>query len=475
MSARGRRVGTRRAGLIGVVCLLLAGCGAGPTPPAGVTTAPPANVSSSPPAASNPALASVPPTARPRPTPPPADIGVKVVATGLSAPDGLVSAPDGSGRLFILDQAGKVYILKDGALLPQPFLDVSAEVVTLSPDYDERGLLGLAFDPKFAQDGRLFIYYTAKLRPGAARGQDHTDTLSSFTVSSADPNRVDPGSERKILQFEQPQANHNGGGLGFGPDGDLYIGVGDGGNEGDIGPGHSPGGNAQDTSKLNGKILRIDVSGPAAYSIPADNPFAKGGGRPEIYADGLRNPWRFSWEPDGQHRLLIDDVGWGRFEEVDVGVNGGNYGWPVREGDHCVDEQSPLSDLATCATSDKLGNSFINPVFEYAHADVGIAIVGGLIYHGSAIPALTGRYVFADLSRDWTTTIPTGHGSVLAATPAGSSTTWTWAKLSIQGDPVLGFVDGIGQDATGELYLLTRDELGPTGQTGQVLEIVPGG
>ena len=286
---------------------------------------------------------------------------------------------------------------------------------------------------------------------------------------------MDPSSERRILQFEQPQANHNGGGLGFGPDGDLYIGVGDGGNEGDVGPGHSPGGNAQDTSKLNGKILRIDVNGTAPYSIPPDNPFAKGGGRPEIFAVGLRNPWRFSWEPDGEHRLLIDDVGWGRYEEVDVGVNGGNYGWPVREGDHCVDEQSPLSDLATCATSDQRGDSFVGPVFEYTHTDVGIAIVGGLIYQGSAIPALQGRYVFADLSRNWTTITPTGHGSVLAATPGPSSSTWTWAKLSVQGDPVLGFVDGIGQDASGELYLLTRDELGPTGQTGQILEIVPSG
>jgi glucose/arabinose dehydrogenase len=165
-------------------------------------------------------------------------------------------------------------------LLAQPFLDVSAQLVTLDPSYDERGLLSLAFDPKFAQTGRVFVYYTAKLRAGAAAGQDHTDVISSFTVKPSDPSQVDPASERTILQFEQPQPNHNGGGLGFGPDGDLYIGVGDGGNEGDIGAGHSAGGNAQDTTKLNGKILRIDVSGAAPYTIPPDNPYTRGGGRP---------------------------------------------------------------------------------------------------------------------------------------------------------------------------------------------------
>ena len=466
MAEQRTRASRGMAGLTGLLCLVLAACGASASP-AGFSSAPiPSTAVASGPASSGTAA----PTSRPHPTLP-GDVALKTVVSGLVAPDGVVGAPDSSGRLFVLDQTGKVLIVKDGQVLPEPFLDVSSKLVTLSPDYDERGLLGLAFDPDFARTGRVFVYYTAKLRSGAAPGQDHTDTISSFTVSAANPDQVEPGSEKVILQFEQPQANHNGGGLGFGPDGDLYIGVGDGGNEGDVGAGHSPGGNAQDPTKLNGKLLRIDVSGSAPYTIPADNPYARGGGRPEIYALGLRNPWRFSWEPGGAHRLLIDDVGWGRFEEVDVGVNGGNYGWPVREGDHCVDEKSPLSDLATCATADQAGKPFIDPAFEYSHQAVGIAIVGGLIYHGSAIPALSGKYVFSDLSRDWTTATPIGRGSILAAQP-GASGTWPWSPLSIQGDPRLGFVDGIGQDAAGELYLVTRDELGPTGQTGELVEIV---
>jgi glucose/arabinose dehydrogenase len=448
---------------------LLAACGSAPAS-AGFTIE--AGASASPTAAGSPSAA---PTGRPRPSAPAADVGIKVIAGGLPAPDGLVGAPDGRGRLFVIDQTGKVFIIQDGAVLPQPFLDVSAKLPALDPSYDERGLLGLAFDPKFGQTGRVFIYYTARLRKGAPAGQDHTDVVSSFRVSPADPNVVDPASEQTILQFEQPQANHNGGGLGFGPDGDLYIGVGDGGSEGDIGPGHSAGGNGQDLTKLNGKILRIDVGGAAPYTIPPDNPYAHGGGRPEIYADGLRNPWRFSWEPAGQHRLISVDVGWGRYEEVDVVVAGGDYGWPIREGAHCLDVKAPLADVASCASADKQGRPLLDPVFEYSHADVGIAIVGGDIYQGSTIPALAGRYVFADLSRNWTTTTPVGRGSLLAATPLAGPGTWAWQKLTIQGDPPLGFVAGLGEDGGGELYLLTRDQLGATDDTGQVLEVVPGG
>jgi glucose/arabinose dehydrogenase len=468
-----RRIGgTRSAAVVLAAALSMIGCSS--TAPAGFTGAP--GSLGSPAASTTPGSgASATPTSQPHVTLPPADIGVKEIANGLPGPDGLVGAPDSTGRLFVIDQTGKVFIIAKGSLVPQPFLDVSTEMPALDPSYDERGLLGLAFGPAFAQSGRVFVYYTAKLRKGAAAGMDHTDVVSSFRVSATDPDQVDPASEQRILQFEQPQANHNGGGLGFGPDGDLYIGVGDGGSEGDIGPGHTAGGNGQDTTKLNGKILRIDVSGASGYAIPADNPFAKGGGRPEIYAYGLRNPWRFSWEPAGRHRLLASDVGWGRYEEVDVIVAGGNYGWPVREGLHCLDVSAPLSDVATCASADKHGKPLIDPVFEYSHTDVGIAIVGGFVYHGGAIPSLAGKYVFADLSQDWTGNTPIGRGSILAATPSGGAGPWPDAKLSVTGDPQLGFVAGFGEDAAGELYVLTRDQLGATGDTGQVLEIVPGG
>ncbi len=446
---------------------LLAACGASP-PTGGFTgSTPSTGVSGGP--------ASAPASSRPHPTLPPGDIALKAITGGLPGPDGLVGAPDGSGRLFVIDQTGKVFIIDNGSVLPEPFLDVSSELVTLDASYDERGLLGLAFDPEFAQTGRVFAYYTAPLRKGAPAGQDHTDVVSSFQVSSTNPDQVVPGSEQRILQFEQPQANHNGGRLSFGPDGDLYIGVGDGGSEGDIGPGHSAGGNGQDTTKLNGKILRIDVRAATSYTVPGGNPFAKGGGRPEIYAYGLRNPWRFSWEPASGQRLLASDVGWGRYEEVDVIVAGGNYGWPIREGDHCLDVRAPLSNVASCPSTGKGGEPLTNPVFEYSHTDVGIAIVGGFVYRGSAIPSLAGKYVFADLSKDWTGTTPVGRGSILAATPGSGGSPWPWTKLKITSDPGLGFVAGFGEDAAGELYVLTRDQLGATGDTGRVLEIVPGG
>ena len=249
------------------------------------------------------------------------------------------------------------------------------------PEYDERGLLGLAFDPDFARNGRFFVYYGAPVRADAAADQDHTDTLSEFHVSASDPDRADPASERYVLRFEQPQPNHSGGALGFGPDGLLYLGTGDGGGSGDASPGHSPQGNAQDRTRLNGKILQIDV-GPDTgkpYTIPDGNAFAKAAdGRPEIYAHGFRNPWRLSWEPDGAKRLLVSDVGYGRFEEIDAVESGGNYGWRVREGAHCLNVEFPLVDLPDCDMTDDLGRPLIDPVLEYTHQAVGIAVVGGV-------------------------------------------------------------------------------------------------
>jgi glucose/arabinose dehydrogenase len=342
---RSRRLGA----LLATALLGVSACAPAPsTAPAsanatatpGAATSPSATTSAAPPS----------PAASPNPN---ADAAIQVVATGLSTPVGLVAAPDGSGRLFIVEQTGRIWILREDGIENQPFLDLSDRLVPLDPTYDERGLLGLAFDPDFASSGRFFVYYSAPNRDGAAAGSDHTNTLSEIRVSGDDLNRADPATERVILQFEQPQPNHSGGGLGFGPDGDLYLGTGDGGGTGDDDPGHSAQGNAQDRTKLNGKILRLDVSGAGsgrAYRIPADNPFADGGGRPEIYAYGFRNPWRLAWEPAGARRLLVSDVGYGRFEEIDVVRKGGNYGWRVREGAHCLNVEF-LSSTSTRATS----------------------------------------------------------------------------------------------------------------------------
>jgi glucose/arabinose dehydrogenase len=346
------------------------------------------------------------------------DIELRVVVEGLGTPVGLVAAPDESGRSFVLEQTGKIHVLRDGRLLNQPLLDLSRKLVRLSPDYDERGLLGLAFHPQFATNGRLFVYYSAPVtRRGGGIIADHINTLSEFRISANDADRADPASERVVLVFGQPQPNHSGGALGFGPDGFLYLGAGDGGGTGDASPGHSVQGNAQDTSKLNGKVMRIDVDGKRPYAIPPDNPFVRGGGRPEIYAYGFRNPWRLSWEPAGQRRLLVSDVGYGRYEGLDVVTKGGNYGWRIREGRHCLDIAFPLQEVGRCPSKGARGDTLIDPVVEYSHRQIGTAIVGGYRYRGTALPALRDQYVFADYSADWTTDIPQPRATLMAAQP----------------------------------------------------------
>lgn len=364
-------------------------------------------------------------------------------------------------------------------LLPEPFLDISAKLVDLMPDYDERGLLGLAFHPDFATNGRFFVYYGASLGKSAEAGQDHTNTLSEFKVSASNPDRADPGSERRLLQFEQPQFNHSGGALGFGPDGFLYLGAGDGGGRGDASEGHSPQGNAQDTQKLNGKIMRIDVDQPGpgdrAYGIPADNPFASGGGRPEIYAYGFRNPWRLTWEPDGARRLLVSDVGFGRYEEIDAVVKGGDYGWRIREGRHCLDLVTPLQPLASCSPTGDNGDPLIDPVIEYSHKEIGTAVVGGYVYRGSAMPALKGQYIFGDFTAEWTTPTPSPRATLMASTPLADDRDWEWRRLSVESGEIAKFLTGLGEDDDGEIYAMTRTVQGPTGLTGEVSRLVAGG
>jgi glucose/arabinose dehydrogenase len=405
-----------------------------------------------------------------------ADVAIDVVGRGLSTPVALVAPPDASGRLFVVEQTGRIWILRDDGIENVPFLDLSDRLVELDPTYDERGLLGLAFHPDFASNGRFFVYYGAPVRNGAAAGADHTNTLSELRVSVDDPDRADPASERFLLRFEQPQPNHSGGGLGFGPDGYLYLGTGDGGGQGDASPGHSPQGNAQDRTRLNGKVLRLDVdvegAGSRTYAIPADNPFTGGGGRPEIYAYGFRNPWRLAWEPGASARLLVSDVGYGRYEEVDVVEKGRNYGWRVREGAHCLNVDFPLVDLETCDLEDDRGEALTDPVLEYSHSAVGIAVVGGYVYRGTAIPALGGQYVFADFSRDFSGAIE-GHGTLLVAQPlAAAGERWAWRRLALRDGPLDRFVTGMGEDAAGELYVLARTEFGPVGQTGEVLKLI---
>jgi glucose/arabinose dehydrogenase len=293
----------------------------------------------------------------------PPELRLEPVVEGLEAPVFLTHAGDGSGRLFVVERAGRVLILDQGVLLAEPFLDIRDRVLAGG----ERGLLGLTFHPDFARNGRFFVSYT--------RQEDGGSIIAEYRVSP-DPNRS-RRRERVLLSVPQPFSNHNGGMIAFGPDGLLYIGLGDGGSGGD------PGNRAQDRDELLGKILRIDVGG-RPYAIPADNPFAEGGGRPEIYALGLRNPWRFSFDR-GTGRLLAGDVGQGHREEIDLIRRGRNYGWRILEGTRCY---RPRED---CERS-----GFEPPLDEYPHRRGRCSVTGGYVYRGEAIPELTGTYLFAD-------------------------------------------------------------------------------
>ncbi len=312
------------------------------------------------------------PTLSPTPaaTPTPVVYTWQPVAAGLDKPDSIANAGDGSGRLFVIEQPGTVRIIEGGLLLTTPFLDLRDRVGSQG---SEQGLLGIVFDPAYRQNGFFYVNYTDK---------NGNTVIARFKVSS-NPDQADASSEVHILDVPQPYPNHNGGQLAFGPDGYLYIGLGDGGSEDD------PLGNGQSRQTLLGKLLRIDVHQGSPYAIPPDNPFARGGGRPEIWAYGLRNPWRFYFDPL-THGLYIADVGQDLWEEIDYvppNYSGAalNFGWSCREGLHAYQGCQPPA-----------GVTFTDPVWEYDHSQGSCAIIGGPVYHGKALPGLDGVYLFGD-------------------------------------------------------------------------------
>ena len=347
-------------------------------------------------------------------------IAARTVFEGLEQPVFLTSPAD-DPRLFILEQTGRIRVAVDGELQEQPFLDLRDEVAAGG----ERGLLGLAFHPGYASNGRFFVNYTD-------RGGD--TRIVGYRVS-ADPNAADPATAELLLAVEQPAPNHNGGWLGFGPDGLLYIGMGDGGGAGDTFA------NGQNPETLLGTMLRIDVDGGTPYAIPPGNPFAAGGGAPEIFAIGLRNPWRASFDGDD---FYIADVGQNRLEEVNVITTadaGANLGWNVMEGDACFAADS-------CDTA-----GLVLPVHTYSH-DLGCSITGGHVYRGAAIPDLDGHYFFADYCSGVLFSFRLVDGA------ARDTTDWTESVGDLDG------VTSFGQDAAGEIYLTLAD--------GRVLQLVPG-
>jgi glucose/arabinose dehydrogenase len=361
-------------------------------------------------------------------TPPPPQgtvpVALQQVAGGLAFPLYLTTPP-GDPRLFVVEKGGAIRIIANGAVLPTPFLDLTSRVSTGS----EQGLLGLAFDPAYATTGRFVVHYTDPA--GDTR-------LSSFHVST-DPDRADPASEEVLIAIDQPFPNHNGGQIVFGPDGFLYFGLGDGGSGGD------PNGTGQRLDDLLGSILRLSLAGATGYTVPADNPFVGvSGARPEVWSHGLRNPWRFSFDRlTGD--LYIGDVGESRLEEVDVapaGAGGGrgvNYGWNVMEGTSCYAS-------AGCDTT-----GLALPVLVYDHGQ-GCSVTGGYVYRGSAIPALQGHYFYADYCSGFVRSFRFAGGEVV------DQTDWPTLRPG-------GAVPSFGEDAAGELYVLSAD--------GRVLKIVP--
>jgi len=439
-----------------------------------------------------------------------AGAGVERIAEGLVAPVGFEVAPDDSGRLFVLDQPGQLYVHDGEELQDEPFLDVSDMLVDVggreSGPFDERGLLGLAFHPDFQNNGRFFLRLSVPLddppylssAPWEERPADfdHMEVLSEFQASD-DLSTADPESETRLLEMPSPQFNHNAGAVAFGPDGYLHVPTGDGGDANDTGLGHvedwydaNEGGNGQDvTQNLMGGSLRIDVDNEGEdlpYAIPEDNPFAEGGefadsdGLPEHYAWGLRNPWKASFN-DGD--FLVSTNGQNLFESVYNVENGGNYSWNVKEATHCFSTESPTDPPEDCpdSTPDDVrgGEPLLDPVIEYPHtyegSAVGVSIIGGYMYNNDAIDGLNGKYVFGDYSQ--TGADPAGR--IFAATPSDSEDElWSLEEVQIEGSQngrLNIFVLAFGRDNDGRLYVMGNETGVPDGETGVVYRLVPVG
>jgi glucose/arabinose dehydrogenase len=412
-------------------------------------------------------------------------VTLELVTAGLTAPLELTTPPNDERR-FVAEQTGLIHILDErGDPLAEPFLDLADRLVAFRPGFDERGLLGLAFHPAYADNGRFFVYYSAPLRQGSLAALNHTARISEFRVSDQNPNLADPESERIVLEVDQPAFNHNGGQLAFGPDGYLYIAFGDGGASRDVGPFHPPKGNAQDITTLLGSILRIDVDADdgRGYAVPDDNPFvadfeldedrtwsgtaAGFGARDEIYLWGVRNPFRFSFDRETGD-MWIGDVGQGMWEAHHLVTEPGNLGWRIMEGDQWFDPDAPLETAPEGPTTGPHGEALVMPVIVYGNVGNvedgrGISTTGGYVYRGSAIPELQGHYVFGDWSQSFTE--PGGKLFVAAETADGE---WEFV-LDRQLDH---FVLSLGEDADGELYLLTSESNAPQGDTGRVWRLV---
>jgi hypothetical protein len=394
-------------------------------------------------------------------------VDVEPVVSGFGFPTDVAFQP-GADRLFLVERSGRIRVAESGRLLEEPFLDVSDRVLTEG----EQGLLGLALHPDFESNRRVYVRYSAPPREGTPDDYAHTFVLSEFEATD-DFRRVRPETERPVLEIPQPHVFHNAGDLAFGPEGYLYVPVGDGGDDYDMGSGHTDdwydwneGGNGQDTTEnLLGSVLRIDVDDREegeGYAVPDDNPLVGEEGLDEQFAWGLRNPWKLSF--DGED-LYVADVGQGDYEEVNLVRRGGNYGWNVREGTMCLNARSnryyPLFPLPSCPDEAPDGRRLRDPVIQYPHQvrtedgvrEPGRAVIGGYRYRSDGVPALTDGYVFGDFMS------PTyGSGRLFVAWPGDGDGQWEPRELRVAsadsgrlGSGLLGY----GRDPAGELYVLT--------------------
>jgi glucose/arabinose dehydrogenase len=419
-------------------------------------------------------------------------VGYTTVASGLVSPTSATAPRGERDHLYVADQNGKIWGVElHGKRRKWVAADLTSLMVSdlgkvVPIPYDERGLLGLAFDPDFSRNGLLYTFTSENptaapdftTQPGVKPGGGQA-VVTRWTVRDRHQRhlRVNPASRKVLMRIDKPQFNHNGGKLAFGPDRMLYISVGDGGNEDDQGPGHVPGGNAQSLAPRNvlGKVLRIDPQGHNSangrYGIPRSNPFVGRAGANEIWAMGFRNPYRFSFDPtDG--RLIVGDVGQNDIEEVDVVTRGRNYGWPVKEGDFLFDNNGDDHGFVT-QRSRGVPAGLVDPVLEYDHTAPGgkrcgsdgataancngIAVVGGYVYRGLNVPDLRGRYVFGDYSRGF-------------AQPLGRVFVGDGRSVEALRDPGIA-VNGFAEDGRHELYVLGNTTGLLAGNTGRVMRL----
>jgi glucose/arabinose dehydrogenase len=407
-------------------------------------------------------------------------VNLEPAVEGVTAPLA-IAQPQGDDRLFVIEQIGLVRVVTaDGELLAEPFLDLRHKIVDQWPEFDEKGLLGLAFHPDYANNGKFYVAYSAPTQwKGALEKHfwwDHTNVVEEYTVSDDNPDVADPTLVRQISAIDWPQFNHNGHWIGFGPDGMLYISTGDGGYANDWGIGHNvTEGNGQDMSSLHGKMLRIDINGSSdgkPYGIPADNPFVGDPlAQPEIWALGLRNPWRCSFDQGGENQLICGDVQQNSYEEVSVIESGANLGWRRMEATHCFDFEQPDAHPQQCDSE-----GLTPPILEYENCTArpenckGISVTGGYVYRGSH-QEWDGKYFFGD----WSKSFDQRDGQLFVATE-GADGTWTMENVEVANmDGPLPYVLAFGQDNDGEVYVLTSVTTGPVGGLDTIYKIVPAG